>query len=293
MRVLILGGNGMLGHKLFQSWKGKFDVWATVRNFNSFTDGSELLDVDKIVEGVDCEKFITIEKAVEKIRPDVIINAIGIIKQISTAKNVVKTLMVNSIFPHQLENFTTSNQIRLINISTDCVFAGNKGNYKEDDISDAIDLYGKSKNFGEVLTADNCLTIRTSIIGRELLTKHSLVEWFLDQKGKKIKGYRNAIFSGFPTIIFADIIADLISNQSKLRGLYHISSQPISKFDLLMLLKKAYQFEIEIEPDEELNIDRSLDSTKFRRETGFKPASWESMIDKMVNDPFPYRENTK
>lgn len=293
MRVLILGGNGMLGHKLFQMWKDKFDVWTTVRKTNSLVTKSAVFDLDKIIDGVDAEKVETIESAVEQLKPDVIVNAIGIIKQISTSENVVKTLRVNSIFPHQLANLIHSSQIRLINISTDCVFNGKKGNYLEEDVSDAVDLYGKSKNLGEVVAADNCLTLRTSIIGRELTTKHSLVEWFFSQVGKKIKGYKNAIFSGFPTIVLAEIIANLMVHHKEMKGLYHVSSQPISKFDLLLLLKKAYQIDVEIEPFEEFKIDRSLNSTKFRRETDFQPASWEAMIKKMADDPFPYSEFRK
>lgn len=293
MRVLILGGNGMLGHKLFQMWKDKFDVWTTVRKTNSLVTKSAVFDSDKIIDGVDAEKVETIESAVEQLKPDVIVNAIGIIKQISTSENVVKTLRVNSIFPHQLANLIHSSQIRLINISTDCVFNGKKGNYLEEDVSDAVDLYGKSKNLGEVVAADNCLTLRTSIIGRELTTKHSLVEWFFSQVGKKIKGYKNAIFSGFPTIVLAEIIANLMVHHKEMKGLYHVSSQPISKFDLLLLLKKAYQIDVEIEPFEEFKIDRSLNSTKFRRETDFQPASWEAMIKKMADDPFPYSEFRK
>lgn len=283
----------MLGHKLLQIWREKFEVWTTVRPTHFSDRQSEILNQNKIIYGVDAEKFGSVHSAVNKVCPDVIVNAIGIIKQVSTSNNVVKTLTVNSIFPHQLANLVQSSQIRLINISTDCVFSGKKGNYREADVADAIDLYGKSKNLGEVISSDNCLTIRTSIIGRELTTRHSLVEWFLSQSGKKIKGYKNAIFSGFPTIFIAEIIADLIVNHKEMKGLYHVSSQPISKFDLLVLLKKAFQIDVGIEPFEEFKINRSLDSTKFRRETGFQPASWKDMIKKMANDPFPYCEFRK
>ncbi len=220
-------------------------------------------------------------------KPDVIINAVGIIKQLPTSKEVVETLKINSIFPHQLAQIAQASGARLITISTDCVFNGRKGNYTEKDISDAEDLYGRSKNLGEV-SAPGCLTLRTSIIGRELQTSHSLVEWFLSNRGKKVKGYTEAIYSGFPTIILADIITDLIENHKNLQGLYHVSSETISKFDLLCLLKDFYKVPIEIEPYADFEIDRSLDSSKFRKETGFAPLGWEEMIEKMAQDPTPY-----
>ncbi len=292
MRVLVLGGSGMLGHKVVMILKDKFEVWATLReNFLPAKYFDNLLP-KKYICGVNAEIFGTVEKSIVQLRPDVIINAIGIIKQIPNSKNAIKTLTINAVFPHQLANLAQKNNIKLINISTDCVFSGKKGNYTEEDTTDASDLYGKSKNLGEV-SEENCLNLRTSVIGRELKTSHSLVEWFLSHAGKKVKGYKNAVFSGFPTIVLADIIADLIVNHKKMHGVYHVSSQPISKFDLLKLLKKAYQIEIEIEPFEEVKIDRSLNSTKFRLETDFKPESWEEMIKKMANDPFPYSKLRK
>jgi dTDP-4-dehydrorhamnose reductase len=219
----------------------------------------------------------------------VIINAVGIIKQLPSSKNVVKTLSINSIFPHKLVEVADRYSAKLIQISTDCVFDGEKGNYTEEDVSNATDVYGKSKNLGEIVGA-NCLTLRTSIIGRELQTSHSLVEWFLSSRGKKIKGFSNAIYSGFPTIVLADIIADLIHNHKDLAGLYHVSSEPINKLELLKLLNKAYRAEVEIKPFDDFRIDRSLDSSKFRQETGFSPASWEKMIERMANDPTPYQK---
>lgn len=282
----------MLGHKLVQRLRDRFDVWTTLRADILLAESPDIFLPTKTICGVNAELAETFEKAIRQSRPAVIINAIGIIKQTANSKNIIKTLTVNSIFPHQLKNLAQTNNLRLINISTDCVFSGREGNYTEDDIADAPDLYGKSKNLGEV-AAENCLTLRTSIIGRELKTKHSLVEWFLSQAGKKIKGYKNAVFSGFPTIVLADIIADLIVNHKAMHGLYHVSSQPINKFDLLMLLKNAYKIEIEIEPCLDFKIDRSLDSTKFRRETNFQPPSWEEMVKKMVDDPFPYHKFRK
>ncbi|MBA2494099.1 MAG: SDR family oxidoreductase [Acidobacteria bacterium] len=289
MKILIIGGSGMLGHKLVQIFKEKFDVWTTIKSdFNKYKKFG-ILDKKKTIENLNVEDLKSVEKVINKIRPDVIINAVGIIKQIQTSQDVVKTLTINSIFPHNLAIIAEKNQARLINISTDCVFNGKKGNYEETDLSDAVDLYGKSKNLGEV-EGKNCLTLRTSIIGRELKTSHSLVEWFLSNQGKKVKGFTNAVYSGFPTIVFADILADLLVNHKNLDGIYHLSSQPINKFELLKLIKSAYKADIEIEPFAEFKIDRSLDSTKLRRKIGFEPISWKKMIEVMANDPTPYKD---
>lgn len=289
MRILIIGGSGMLGHKLVQSWRDRFDVWTTLRGDFEEYEGFGIFEKEKTFERTDVETFEKLEKAVQKLEPEVIFNAVGIIKQLPSSKNVIKTLTINSIFPHKLAEIAEKTGARLINISTDCVFDGKKGNYNEGDVSNATDVYGKSKNLGEV-TEKNCLTLRTSIIGRELQTQHSLVEWFLSNRGKKVKGFEKAVYSGFPTIVLADIIADLIENHVSLSGLYHVSADPINKYDLLKLINEAYQSEIEIEPFDDFQIDRSLDSGKFRKETGFQPAGWREMIKRMADDKTPYDE---
>ncbi len=277
----------MLGHKLVQILQKRFDIWTTLRKDSSDFISFRIINTERIIKGIKVENFDVVQRMLDVFKPDVIINAVGIIKQLPTSKEVVETLKINSIFPHQLAQIAQASGARLITISTDCVFNGRKGNYTEKDISDAEDLYGRSKNLGEV-SAPGCLTLRTSIIGRELQTSHSLVEWFLSNRGKKVKGYTEAIYSGFPTIILADIITDLIENHKNLQGLYHVSSETISKFDLLCLLKDFYKVPIEIEPYEDFEIDRSLDSSKFRKETGFAPLGWEEMIEKMAQDPTPY-----
>jgi dTDP-4-dehydrorhamnose reductase len=289
MKILVIGGGGMLGHKLVQTFNDQFDVWTTLKGKFSDYEKYGIFDENKTIEAVDIEEFESVENVVKKIKPQVIINAVGIIKQLPSSKNVVKTLSINSIFPHKLVEVADRYSAKLIQISTDCVFDGEKGNYTEEDVSNATDVYGKSKNLGEIVGA-NCLTLRTSIIGRELQTSHSLVEWFLSSRGKKIKGFSNAIYSGFPTIVLADIIADLIHNHKDLAGLYHVSGEPINKLELLKLLNKEYRAEVEIEPFDDFRIDRSLDSSKFRQEIGFSPASWEKMIERMANDPTPYQK---
>lgn len=277
----------MLGHKLVQILQKRFDVWTTLRAGSNEFLNLGIIDSEKVFLDVEIENFDVVQKVIDASQPDVIINAVGIIKQLPSSTDVIKTLKINSIFPHQLAQLAQTTGARLITISTDCVFNGRRGNYTEEDISDAEDLYGKSKNLGEV-SASNCLTIRTSIIGRELRTSHSLVEWFFSNRGKKVKGFTEAIYSGFPTVILAGIISDLIENHKNLQGLYHVSSEPINKFDLLCLLKRFYKVRVEIEPFADFKIDRSLDSTKFRNETGFVPFGWEEMVEIMVRDSMLY-----
>jgi dTDP-4-dehydrorhamnose reductase len=289
MKVLILGGNGMLGHKLVQVLRSKFDVWTTLREDFRHYEKFKIFDPDKTVCGVDAEAFETVRKTIEQVKPDAIINAIGVIKQLQGSKDVVKTLTINSIFPHRVAEIAHKVNARFVEISTDCVFSGKKGNYNEQDLPDASDLYGKSKNLGEV-TGENCLSIRTSIIGCELSTSNSLIDWFLSNRGKLVKGYKQAIYSGFPTIVLAEIIADLLVNHPKMNGLYHVSSNPINKYDLLCLVRNAYNADIEIEPFEDFSTDKSLDSSRFRQETGFEPKSWKEMAEQMANDKTPYGE---
>ena len=170
----------------------------------------------------------------------------------------------------------------MIHLSTDCVFSGASGNYREDDPSDATDLYGKSKYLGEV-SEQNCLTLRTSMIGNELFRRKSLLEWFLAQKGS-IRGFKKAIFSGFTTLELSRIIEMMIVRFPGASGLYHVSSEPISKYDLLNLIKTKLKLPIKILPDESFFCDRSLDSSKFRDEFDYQPPTWEEMVDELSQD---------
>jgi dTDP-4-dehydrorhamnose reductase len=285
MRVLILGGNGMLGHKLVQVLKWDWEVFSTIRRPFADVLRFGMFDEAKTIANIDVTHIDELRNVLSRVQPDVVINAVGIIKQVSSdAKRMSR---VNSGLPKQLSELSIEFGFRLIGISTDCVFSGEKGNYDEKDIPDATDEYGKSKHMGEVI-AENCLTIRTSIIGRELETAHSLVEWFLSNSGGRVSGYTHSIYSGFPTVVFAEILADLISNHRTLSGLYHISSDPINKFELLKLVNEEYNANIRIDADDTMAIDRSLDSSKFRSETGFAPESWPVMIERMAADPTPY-----
>lgn len=279
----------MLGHKLVQTIGKDHQVTATIRKRDLDFDKSLLFDDVNIIGNIDVSSEVSVDSVIVENEPDVVINAVGVIKQLPSSKDVIKTLTINSIFPNRLAEMAVNYGFKLITISTDCVFTGEKGNYNELDEPDAKDLYGKSKNFGEV-TGKNCLTLRTSIIGRELFTKHSLVEWFLSNKNGKAKGYKNAIYSGFPTCIMAEIILNVIECFPKLEGLYHVSSEPINKFELLKLINDRYQANVQIESFDDFFINRSLNSDKFRSETNFTPLDWEKMVDIMAQDPTPYEK---
>jgi dTDP-4-dehydrorhamnose reductase len=287
MRVLITGGTGMLGHKLVQQLSKNFEIHSTIRGSFGDVQRFGIYERDRLIENVDLAETADIRRTIDAVKPDVVINAAGVIKQRPSSKDVVTTLMINSILPQRLAGLSSEHGFRLVVISTDCVFNGERGNYNENDPADAFDIYGRSKNLGEV-SADNCLTLRTSIIGREFTAGHSLVEWFLSNRGGKVKGFRQAIYSGFPTIVFADIISNLLIQHPALSGIYHVSSDPIDKFRLLGMINEAYSAGVTIEPDDSFKIDRSLDSSRFRNETGFAPPTWPEMIDRMAADPTPY-----
>ena len=287
MKVLVLGGEGMLGHKMWQVLSQHFDTYVTMRQPASAYSQFEIFDLDRIRGGVNCLNFDDIIKVIGELKPDVIVNCIGIVKQVIEEYDIIDTLTINSIFPHRLKNLCSITSTRLIHLSTDCVFSGKKGMYTEEDDIDATDLYGLSKYLGEV-NGDNCLTIRTSIIGRELTTKNGLLEWFLSNTGGTVKGYTNAIFSGFPTIVLAEILVKIIHEFPKLSGVWHVSSNPISKFDLLQLIATEYDLQINIKPFADFSEDRSLDSSRFRNETGIILDEWPELVRIMKEDSTSY-----
>ena len=287
MKVLILGANGMLGHKLMQKFSQKYKVTGTVRgNASDFATHPVLSGLD-ILGNIRADNLTGIQQVIIQTNPDVLINCIGIVKQLPAAQDPLQSIAINALFPHQLAKICQQKKIRLIHMGTDCVFTGHTGNYTENDLSDADDLYGKTKFLGEV-NYPGCLTIRTSIIGRELSTSHGLLEWFLNQEGKTVSGYKKAIFSGLTTLELSEIISKIISDYPNLYGIQQIASEPISKYDLLTLVKKTYGMTITIEPDETVINNRSLSPQKFKKETNIKIPSWEYMIDQMYRDSTPY-----
>ncbi|MEN6464137.1 MAG: SDR family oxidoreductase [Syntrophaceae bacterium] len=280
-KILILGCTGMLGHTLFLGLSSCKDlsVYATARSQDGLPNWFPGGCLEKIITGVDAFDFPSIEGAFAKAKPDVVINCIGHIKQLPNANDPILSIYLNSLFPHIVEALCRNFQARLIHISTDCVFEGDRGNYSESDIPDAKDIYGRSKLLGEV-NGPRTLVIRTSLIGHEIKNKLGLVEWFLSQK-TKTNGYSKAIFSGLPTIEFADLLIKQILPNGEMNGIYNISSWPISKFELLKLIAARYGKEILIQPYDKVNLDRSLDSGKFRKASGYQPPQWPELVEKM------------
>jgi len=294
MKILILGGSGMLGHRLWINLRKEHEVWVTVRS----NSGSDFPDVPEFPQHyvrpmVDALNFDQVIRAMASIQPDLVINCIGLIKQLGhVARDPLFSISLNAMFPHRLSMVCRTSKVRLIHISTDCVFSGKKGSYLESDQSDAEDLYGRTKFLGEVAYPPHCITLRTSIIGHELKTRLGLIEWFLAQTGT-IRGYTRAIFTGFTTDELSRVIMQRVIPNPDLTGLYHVSTDPISKYDLLCHARKAYKKDIEIVPDVDFMMDRSLDSTRFRQATGYQPPSWPEMIDEMASYSSFYEQLSK
>lgn len=283
-KILILGATGMLGHTLFTRLSGRanYQVHATARSLTGLDAWFSPQLLAKMHSGVDADNFDSILRVLAAIRPDVVINCIGIIKQLPVAQDPLIAININALFPHRLALACKASSARLLHISTDCVFKGDRGNYTEDDPADADDLYGRSKFLGEVLEP-HCLTLRTSIIGHELRGTHGLVDWFLAQQGT-VRGFTRAIYTGFPTVELERIIAEHVIPHPELSGLHQVSSAPISKHDLLQLVAHQYGQQITIERHEDFVCDRSLNSSRFRALTGYTPPSWPELVAAMWQD---------
>jgi len=287
MQILILGATGMLGHKLMQVLAREHAVAGTMRRNVSVLSEHPSFSKMNLIGDISADKLGTICAAIDNVNPDIIVNCIGIVKQLPAAQDPLQSIAINALFPHQLAQICRQKNIRLIHMSTDCVFSGKTGCYREEDPSDAEDLYGKTKYLGEV-DHPGCLTLRTSIVGRELDTSHGLIEWFINRDGSTVSGYKKAVFSGLTTLALSEIIAQIITKYPSLSGVYQVASEPISKYDLLNLVKKTYGMTVTIEPDETVINDRSLNPEKFKKETNIKIPSWEYMIKQMHLDPTPY-----
>jgi len=278
MKVLVLGVTGMLGNAVFRVFgaDAEHEAWGTLRNGTALRHFPQQSHA-RLVTGVDVLDQDVLVEVLSRVRPDVVINCVGLIKQLADAKDPLTALPINAMLPHRLVRLCMLAGARLIHVSTDCVFSGSKGAYLESDQSDAEDLYGKSKYIGELHDLPNAITLRTSIIGHELGSNYALVDWFLSQKGR-VKGYSHAIFSGLPTVELARVMKDFVVPLPQLNGLYHVAAEPIAKLDLLQLVASQYGKEIEIRPDDALVINRSLDGTRFREATGYVAPAWPELI---------------
>lgn len=281
MRILILGGDGMLGHQLLKSWRERHEVRVTLHRSADAYAGFGLFDAGNSDYGIDVRDFDSVRNVVEAFKPSAVVNAAGIVKQRAESKDAVQSIEVNALLPHRLSVLCEETQMRLVHLSTDCVFSGSVGKYAEGDPEDARDVYGRSKLLGEV-DAPHAVTLRTSIIGLELTRKKSLIEWFLSQRGS-IRGFRKAVYSGFTTQEMARIIERVLVRHPDLSGLWHVASEPINKYDLLKQLKERLgRKNIDVQPSDELVCDRSLDAARFNQATGYQPPSWDEMLDELA-----------
>ena len=289
-RVLVLGAGGMLGHKLCQCLS-EHEVVGTVKKNAGFYDKyPQIFRNATLIGSVDVLDNEKLEKTIRNVAPDVIINCIGIVKQLKEANNAFLSVAINSYLPHKLATLSAEIGTRLITISTDCVFDGTRGGYCENDFSDARDLYGKSKFLGETTAEETAaVTLRTSFIGRELtIPTHGLLEWFLAQQGKTVRGFAKAVYSGSTTIEMAKIMAMIIKDHPDICGVYQVASKPIAKYNLLCLIKDTFGLNVNITRDEDFCCDLSLNMDRFVQTTGYIAPSWEEMISQMSKDPTDY-----
>lgn len=290
MKILILGVSGMLGHKMYQTLSRHFrKVYGTVRGSKEDYKHFDIFNPDQLIDGVDVRNFVELTSILKGLRPDVIVNCIGVTTRKLDRTPTSEVIYTNGVLPHQLNEWSTSHKARLIHFSTDCVFTGSQGDYTEESPVDATDVYGRSKALGEV-NGPHCLTIRSSIIGRELRGHTELVEWFLSQKKKTVKGYSEVIYSGVTTQYMAALVSHLITDHLQVDGLYQVSSPKISKFELLNSLNEAFKVGAQVEPDPSYVSNKSLQSNRFFAKTGLIPPDWPTMIEQMKLDPTPYEK---
>ena len=289
-RIMVLGGAGMLGHKMFQVLAERFDgVFCTVREDVRKPPFEKvgLLQGNNVISGVDVTDFPALETSLSAFHPELVVNCVGVIKQRAQAVSPIPSITINSLLPHKLAQMAALWGGRVVHFSTDCVFNGHRGSYSEEDLSDAEDLYGKTKFLGEVAVA-NALTLRTSIIGRELTEHRSLLDWFLAQNHKTVRGYRKVIYSGVTTNFLAGLVASIIEEHPGLNGLYQVTSEQISKYDLLCLLREVYQLDVLIEPDDLEVSDRSMKCDKLREAIAYKCPAWPVLAHQLAEDKTPY-----
>jgi dTDP-4-dehydrorhamnose reductase len=272
----------MLGHEAARVLASDFEVWGACRNPNRLPDLG--VPRERILGGIDAADPTSAYALIDRVRPTLVVNAVGIVKQLADGKAAVPSITVNSLWPHVLADACAEQGARMVHVSTDCVFSGSRGMYAEDDVPDAFDMYGRSKLLGEVIDRDNVVTVRTSIIGWQLGEQTGLVGWFAAHRSEPLKGFTKAVFSGLTTRAFTDMIRDAIMSDQALSGLWHVSADPIDKYTLLTQLSECLGWDVNITPAGEPVIDRSLDSTRFRRRTGWAPPSWEEMLQELAEE---------
>jgi dTDP-4-dehydrorhamnose reductase len=263
----------MLGHELWRQCADREGAFATVRGPASGDS--------RVIGGVSAEDPGSIERALDDAEPDVVVNCIGIVKQSDLAAKATVAVAVNSLLPHRLAEACQERGIRLIHVSTDCVYSGRRGFYAESDLADPIDLYGRSKLAGEP-SGEGILTLRTSMIGWELATSNGLLEWVVAQDGGSVQGYDRAVFSGPTAPELSRLVLSIADEHPQLAGTLHVAAAPISKHDLILKLRDALGLDLEVERADEPQIDRSLDPSRLEAETGWRAASWDELVAELA-----------
>ena len=281
MKILVLGGNGMLGHAMVRDLSPRHRVVATVRGPLEAHAASGLFHAENTIASVEAADWPRLAAVVREQAPAAVVNCMGVIKQRPEAKAAIPSIEINSLLPHRLNELCHEIGARLVHLSTDCVFSGRRGRYRESDPADPLDLYGRSKLLGEVAETPG-VTLRTSIIGLELQRRSALVEWFLAQRGA-VRGFRRAIFSGFTTREMVRIVERVLVDGAVTRGVWHVAAAPISKYDLLAeLARRIPRTDVELVADDDFVCDRSLDGSAFEQATGYRPPSWDAMLDELA-----------
>ena len=277
MKALILGGNGLLGHKLFEVFSREVPTFATIRGESHSP---------YVLPNIDIREMSKVMAAIDRVKPDVVINAVGAVKQKLLATH--ELYYINAVMPRHLADVCLNRRVRLIHVSTDCVFSGKTGNYSEHNTPDPDDKYGLTKWRGEV-SREGCVTVRSSFVGWQLKGREGLLSWLSDQRGRSIRGFKNAVFSGMASEVFADAIFKLATEHETLSGIYHVAAEPISKYDLLVKLRDALKWDIDIVEDGEFVSDRSLDGSLFKGITGFTAPSWDNMVYSLMREWLMYQ----
>ena len=282
--VLILGASGMLGHMLVRVFSPHHRVIGTTSSqYNSGSLLAKLLDRDSWIGGIDVRSLNRVDELVREIQPDVVINCVGVIKQKMESSNITDAITINSLFPHHLASLCESQNCRLIHFSTDCVFDGAPGIKKVSDTPNATDIYGTTKRLGEVDYGDP-ITIRSSIVGAQIVGNESLFQWAISQKGKSIKGFTGALYSGLTTMTMSKVILEIVDNFPQLSGIQQIASEAITKHDLLRKLNAALGLNLDICADNTIIYDRTLDGSEFVEQTGVRIPTWDEMIIEFAGD---------
>ena len=281
-RILVVGASGMLGHEAIRILAPDFEVWGSCRRPEELPDLG--VPAERLPGGLDATDPQSAYELIERVRPDLVLNAVGIVKQRADAKAAIPSIEVNSLWPHLLADACALQGARMVHVSTDCVFSGARGMYTEDDAPDAFDLYGRSKLLGEVIDRENAVTLRTSIIGWQIEAPTGLVGWFAAHRNEPLKGYTRAVFSGLTTRALTEVVRDVVMPDSSLAGLWHVSTDPIDKYTLLTELAGYLGWDVDITPVEEPVIDRSLDSSRFRARTGWGPPSWDELLGGLASE---------